>query len=89
MKMRDKSLFVAGTAVLATVTLLSAGMPDDKHLVDWVQKRVRGLQPSRAERRIDEIGWAHGILEAEGLARALNRPVFLFTHDGRIETGRC
>ncbi|HMC61866.1 MAG TPA: hypothetical protein VKJ01_21915 [Candidatus Solibacter sp.] len=85
----DRSLFKAATAVLAAVTLLAAGMPNDEHLVDWVQKRVRELQPSRAERRIDDIGWAHGILEAEGLGRTLNRPVFLFTHDGRIETGRC
>jgi hypothetical protein len=89
MRIRESGLFKAGTAVLATVTLLSAGMPDDQHLVDWVQKRVHELQPSRAERRIDDIGWAHGILEAEGLARKLNRPVLLFTHDGRIETGRC
>jgi hypothetical protein len=81
--------YKAAVAVLATAALLSAAMPDDKHLGDWVEKRVRGLQPSRAERRIDEIGWAHRILPAEGLARSLNRPVFLFTHDGRIETGRC
>jgi hypothetical protein len=89
MRMRARSFFKTGTAVFATVTLLSAGMPDDHHLLDWVQQRVRALQPGRAERRIDDIGWAHGILEAEGLARKLNRPVFIFTHDGRIETGRC
>ena len=71
------------------VSLLAASMPDDNHLVAWVEKWVRGLQPSRAERKIDEIGWAKGILEAERLGRTLNRPVFLFTYDGRIETGRC
>jgi hypothetical protein len=89
MRMTERGRFKMGAAVLTTVTLLSAGMPDDKDLVDWVQKRVRALQPTRAERRIDDIGWAHGILEAEGLARTLNRPAFIFTHDGRIETGRC
>ena len=89
MPMRARGLLQAGTAISAAVTLLLAGMPDDKHLVDWVQNRVRALQPSRAERRIDDIGWAHGILEAEEFARKFNRPVFIFTHDGRIETGRC
>ena len=89
MPLRDRGLYKLGAGVLTTVALLSAAMPDDKHLGDWVEKRVRGLQPTRAERRIDDIGWAHGILQAEGLAARLNRPVFLFTHDGRIETGRC
>jgi hypothetical protein len=89
MRMKGMGFFKVGTALFATVTLFSAVMPDDQQLVDWVQERVRALQPSRAERRIDDIGWAHGILEAEAFARKLNRPVFIFTHDGRIETGRC
>lgn len=87
--MQNVSLMRAGTAVLATATLFAAGMPDDKQLVAWVEKQVRGVQPSRAERRIDEIGWAPGILEAERLGRNLHRPVFVFTYDGRIDTGRC
>jgi hypothetical protein len=41
------------------------------------------------ERRFDQIGWTRDIFEAERLARANRRPVFLFTHDGRIATGRC
>ena len=79
----------AFTMTGAMAALFAAAMPDDNHLVDWVEKQVRELQPSRAERRIDEVGWANGILEAERLARTHNRPVFLFTYDGRIETGRC
>jgi len=76
-------------AVGSLAILFAASMPDDKNLAEWVEKRVRGLQPSRAERAIDQIGWASGILEAERLGRNLNRPVFLLTYDGRIETGRC
>ena len=55
----------------------------------WVSQRVRELQPTEAERRIDRIGWAPGLLEAEELAKKHNRPVFLFTHDGRMGNGRC
>jgi hypothetical protein len=75
--------------VLTTAALFAAKKPNDEQLADWVAKRVRALQPSRAERRIDQIGWAEGILEAERIAKQVNRPVFLFTYDGRIETGRC
>ena len=55
----------------------------------WVDSRVKDLQPAPQERKIDRIGWAHTILEAEKLAKSSNRPVFLFTLDGRIDTGRC
>ena len=55
----------------------------------WVEKRIQELQPAARERRIDEIGWASDIRQAERLAAEHNRPVFLFTHDGHINTGRC
>jgi len=55
----------------------------------WVEKRVQELEPVARERRIDEIGWASDIRQAERLAAQHNRPVFLFTHDGHINTGRC
>ena len=55
----------------------------------WVSQRVQELQPTEAERRIDKVGWAPGLLEAEALAKKHNRPVFLFTHDGRMGNGRC
>lgn len=63
--------------------------PSDDKLANWVRQRVHQCQPTREERRLDEIGWARNILEAERLAKQYTRPVFLFTHDGRIATGRC
>jgi hypothetical protein len=50
---------------------------------------VEAWQPTREERRLDEIGWARNIQVAERLAQQQGRPVFLFTHDGRMATGRC
>jgi hypothetical protein len=55
----------------------------------WVSRRVKELQPTEAERRIDQVGWATNLLEAQKLAKQHNRPVFLFTHDGRMGNGRC
>jgi hypothetical protein len=47
--------------------------------------------PSRAadEGGLKQVGWATSLLEAEKLAKQHNRPVFLFTHDGRMGNGRC
>jgi hypothetical protein len=54
-----------------------------------VEKRAQELEPAARDRRIDEIGWASDIRRAERLAGEHSRPVFLFTHDGHINTGRC
>jgi hypothetical protein len=54
-----------------------------------VEARIRQWQPTAAEKRFDEIGWARDIRDAVHLARRNGRPVFLFTHDGRMNLGRC
>ena len=77
---------VVGTAALWAAT--QSWLPDDK-LVSSVDKRVREIQPSRAERRYDEIGWAPNILAAEEAAKKSGRLVYLLTYDGNIDTGRC
>jgi hypothetical protein len=55
----------------------------------WVEQRIRELQPRPEEKRFDRIGWLTDIRAAEKLGREHGRPVFLFTHDGRMATGRC
>ena len=59
--------------------------------LDWdaVRKRIAEIEPKPEEKRFDEIGWAKDIREARRLAAQHNRPVFLFTHDGRMNIGRC
>ena len=61
----------------------------DAELPAWVSKRIAALQPKPEEKRLDEIGWADDIRHALQLAKKHRRPVFLFTHDGRINLGRC
>jgi hypothetical protein len=61
----------------------------DADLAAFVQKRVADWQPTAEERRFDEIGWCHSIVEAEKLAKEHNRPIFWFTHDGKMSCGRC
>jgi hypothetical protein len=78
----------AGVMVIGAAIAAETWLKDDK-LVVAVEKKVREIQPSRDEKRFDEIGWAPSILAAEALARKTNRPIVLFTYNGKIETGRC
>ena len=61
----------------------------DDALVTNVEAKLRKVQPTRAEKRYDEIGWANSILHAEEVAARSNRPIFLFTYNGNVDTGRC
>ena len=73
-------LFVS--ALLST----SQARADD---LSWVGKRVEEWQPKPSERKFDLIGWAADIRAGLALAKEHDRPFFLFTHDGRMATGRC
>jgi hypothetical protein len=55
----------------------------------WVEKRVDEWQPSKEERRVDDIGWVKSLREALRLGKEHNRPVLVFTYDGKMEVGRC
>ncbi|HXG61583.1 MAG TPA: hypothetical protein VNO22_09420 [Planctomycetota bacterium] len=57
--------------------------------LSWVERRVEESQPTPEERKFDRIGWVTRIGTALELARRHQRPVFLFTHDGRMARGRC
>lgn len=78
---------------LLATTLLSLsgvqGAQNEGKDLSWVQARVQEIEVKKEERRLDEIGWAKDIREAERLAKENRRPVFLFTHDGRLNIGRC
>jgi hypothetical protein len=78
------SLLAAGLLAGAAETWIK-----DDPLVADVEAKVRKVQPTRAEKRYDEIGWANSILHAEEVAARANRPIFLFTYNGNLDTGRC
>jgi len=61
----------------------------DTELRSFVEERIQDWQPTHQERLLDEVGWARDIRHALRLAREHNRPVFLFTLDGRMDIGRC
>ena len=61
----------------------------DADLKAWVDAESDERQPAAEDRRFDEIGWFTDIRSAEKAARESGRPLFLFTHDGRMNVGRC
>lgn len=73
-----------GVALATTGAVRAAD--DVKALVD---ARVAEWWPTAAEKRFDAIGWAPDLRAARKLAADNQRPVFLFTMDGRVNTGRC
>ncbi|MFT4550141.1 MAG: hypothetical protein ACI8XO_000367 [Verrucomicrobiales bacterium] len=82
--------------IVLTASLLSTGQAaqktlpaNDAELPGWVTEQITSLQPKPEEKRLDEIGWADDIRHALRLAKQHQRPIFLFTHDGRINLGRC
>lgn len=78
---------IPALALLAGVlSVAGSGVTQDPA---WVHQRVQQWQPTARERRWENIGWASGLQEALQLAKEHQRPVFLFTHDGHLNVGRC
>jgi hypothetical protein len=75
-------------ALLTASVAMAADKPVERD-AGWVDQRVKEWQPTAEEKRFDEIGWAKDIRAAEKLAKENHRPVFLFTHEGRMNIGRC
>ncbi len=77
-------------AVAAAVGLLHpAAHLSDAAVPRYVDDRAAEWRLTAAEKLFDRIGWAADIRTARRLSAESNRPVFLFTMDGRVNTGRC
>lgn len=74
---------------LAVLLLSTTALAAQDFDVSRIDRRVAQWQPTRAERRFDDIGWAPDLCTALKAGKVHQRPVFLFTHDGRMQFGRC
>ncbi len=83
-----KHLFPAIFATLFLGLMLTAGDDDAKRDEAWVAKRVQQIKESdTTEWR--KVPWVASLLDARRVSGEEKKPIFLFTHDGNIETGRC
>ncbi len=83
----NRALVLLGLSLLAGACGIAAAPVG--HDLAWVEQRVQQWQPTARERRWEGIGWARSLSDALRLAKERQRPVFLFTHDGRLNVGRC
>ncbi|OAI46384.1 hypothetical protein AYO44_02135 [Planctomycetaceae bacterium SCGC AG-212-F19] len=92
-RLRYRCLFLLALGFLGAAAIAdekpAVSSVADADLAAFVQKRVADWQPTADERRFDEIGWAKSVLDGERLAKEHNRPLFWFTHDGKMSVGRC
>lgn len=79
-------LFLAAVALLAGAEAFKPSSAVEQ--MTRVSRRVRELEMSRAERRWEEIGWAHDLDTAVLTAHRMHRPLFVFTVKGDLE-GAC
>lgn len=77
------------TIVATALSLKSNAEVADGYLVKWVQRREAKLSSQFEKRPFESIGWADEIRHALVLAEEHNRPIFLFTLDGHLGSGRC
>lgn len=55
---------------------------------EWVTKRVRAIRASDTD-AWRKIPWAGSLADAARAAGKEGRPMFVFSHEGNIDTGRC
>ena len=82
--MAHRRVMLAALACALGFAAAHAGGPDEA----WIKRRV--AQVKKAEiNGWRKIPWVSSLLEARHLSEQEKKPVFLFSHDGNIETGRC
>jgi hypothetical protein len=55
---------------------------------DIISRRIAQLK-SPAAQAWTKISWAASLLDARRSGREERRPVFLFSYEGNLDTGRC
>jgi hypothetical protein len=73
-------------AFLVALTLVPSADRDRDDA--WVTTRVREIRESDTE-DWRKIPWSASLLDAAKLAKEEQRLMFIFSHDGNIDTGRC
>jgi len=54
-----------------------------------IRRKIQSLQQSAGPRDWRKIPWVSSLLEARKISREEQAPVFMFTYDGNIDSGRC
>jgi hypothetical protein len=75
----------AGVLMLGVLAAVGSAQERDEA---WVLARVQKIKASDTT-GWSRIPWTASLMAARQASVKEDKPVFLFTHDGNIETGRC
>jgi hypothetical protein len=73
-------------ALLGLTVALTAA--PEEHSEAWLRQRVRAVKASDTT-AWRKVPWSSSLLEARRASARERRPLFLFTHDGNLDSGRC
>jgi hypothetical protein len=79
------SVFRFQLSVFGMLLAAATGLASDE---ERISQRVKALRGSDTE-AWRKIPWSASLLDAARAARREGRPMFLFSHEGNIDTGRC
>jgi hypothetical protein len=81
---------LAPLTCLAVVAVVAVAQPSDpragtprRPTLAELEKRAAGLIPTKDQLRYQEIPWVHDLAEAQAVAQAERRPIFLWGYGGR------
>lgn len=80
--MKSRNILIV-PAILALGTITAAERGEEK-----IEQRIAAIKDSDTG-AWRKIPWTVSLLEARRASEREKQPLFLFTHDGNIETGRC
>ena len=70
---------IAGILIAGCFALAQPTRPT----LDQLEKRAAGLLPTKQQLGYQEIPWVHDLAEAQKVAQAEHRPIFLWGYGGR------
>ena len=68
--------------VVAAATVAQPPAPP-RPTLEQLEARAPGLLPTKEQLRYQDIPWVHDLAEAQTIARAERRPIFLWGYGGR------
>lgn len=71
------------TGVLALLTIVLAVPAQPRPTLEQLERRAATLLPKKEQLRYQDIPWVHDLAEAQAVAKAENRPLFLWGYGGR------
>jgi hypothetical protein len=73
---------------LVLVLAVTASLLAADHDSEWVAKRVAQIKP-KEPLAATKVSWAPSLPEARRISEQEHRPLFLFSFEGNLGTGRC